>query len=230
MLHITFTGRESPIFRERSPGLIQHVLTVLVFWSWVLLLPRLAPLSWSLRLFFSANILLHGPLDICLDLLPAAPYNWETDFYTPPVLGGAALFGNSAPAVYKKPVPEDPEFYTPLALNCQKGGTSHYWRCIKISLPTTRAKTGSTTQVFTKQGGTRRVFWVHANRSIILNGGVACVCAKWRVFVYFCAFLRVFFCTFLCVFPTKMGDKKKNASLRGILQKSAESAFMQYPL
>ena len=26
---------------------------------------------------------------------------WETDFYTPPVLGGAALFGNSAPAVYK---------------------------------------------------------------------------------------------------------------------------------
>ena len=26
---------------------------------------------------------------------------WETDFYTPPVLGGAALFDNSAPAVYK---------------------------------------------------------------------------------------------------------------------------------
>ena len=40
------------------------------------------------------------------------PYNcilfrdvWETDFYTPPVLGGAALLENSAPAVYKIPVP-----------------------------------------------------------------------------------------------------------------------------
>ena len=29
------------------------------------------------------------------------PQSWETDFYTPPVLGGAALFDNSAPAVYK---------------------------------------------------------------------------------------------------------------------------------
>ena len=27
---------------------------------------------------------------------------WETDFYTPPVLGGAALFDNSAAAVLKK--------------------------------------------------------------------------------------------------------------------------------
>ena len=26
---------------------------------------------------------------------------WETDFYTPPVLGGAGRFDNSAPAVYK---------------------------------------------------------------------------------------------------------------------------------
>ena len=26
---------------------------------------------------------------------------WETDFYTPPVLEGAALFDSSAPAVYK---------------------------------------------------------------------------------------------------------------------------------
>ena len=30
---------------------------------------------------------------------------WETDFYTPPVLGGAALFDNSAPAMYKTSVP-----------------------------------------------------------------------------------------------------------------------------
>ena len=54
------------IFRERPPGLIQHVLTVLVFWSWVLLLPRLQPSSQSLRLFPWAS------MDICLDLLPAA--------------------------------------------------------------------------------------------------------------------------------------------------------------
>ena len=58
-------------FRERPPGLIQHVLTVLVFWSWVLLLPQLPPSSRSLALFPWASILLHGPLDICLDLLPA---------------------------------------------------------------------------------------------------------------------------------------------------------------
>ena len=31
--------------------------------------------------------------------------SWETDFYTPPVLGGAALLPFSAPAVYKDPVP-----------------------------------------------------------------------------------------------------------------------------
>ena len=38
------------------------------------------------------------------DVFPAWPclqILWETDFYTPPVLGGAALFDNSAPAVYK---------------------------------------------------------------------------------------------------------------------------------
>ena len=35
---------------------------------------------------------------------------WETDFYTPPVLGGAALFENSAPAVYKVQGPLGTEF------------------------------------------------------------------------------------------------------------------------
>ena len=30
---------------------------------------------------------------------------WETDFYTTPVLGSAALLRFSAPAVYKNPVP-----------------------------------------------------------------------------------------------------------------------------
>ena len=29
----------------------------------------------------------------------------RSGLYKPPVLGGAALFGNSAPAVYKNPVP-----------------------------------------------------------------------------------------------------------------------------
>ena len=44
-----------------------------ILWSWVLLLPRLPPLSWNLRLFPWPSILLHGPLGVCLDLLPAAP-------------------------------------------------------------------------------------------------------------------------------------------------------------
>ena len=61
------------ISQGRTPWLIQHVLTVLVFLSWVLLLPRPPSSFWSLRLFPWASILLHGPLDICLDLLPAAP-------------------------------------------------------------------------------------------------------------------------------------------------------------
>ena len=43
------------------------------FWSWVPLLPQLPPSSWSLRLFPCASILLHGPVDIYLDLLSAAP-------------------------------------------------------------------------------------------------------------------------------------------------------------
>ena len=37
--------------------------------------------------------------------LPTPEFLWETDFYTPPVLGGAANFDFSAPAVYKIPVP-----------------------------------------------------------------------------------------------------------------------------
>ena len=47
--------------------------------------------------------------------------HWETDFYTSPVLRGAALFDNSAQQCIKSLFPKDPEFYTPLALNCQKG-------------------------------------------------------------------------------------------------------------
>ena len=56
-------------------------------------------------------------------------------------------------------------------------------------------------------------FWVHANGGII-NGVVACVCAKWRVFAHFCMFLR-----FLCVsvrffVPKWPAEKRKFAHNR----------------
>ena len=38
-------------------------------------------------------------------LIKKTVHLWETDFHIPPVLGGAALFDNSAPAVYKNLVP-----------------------------------------------------------------------------------------------------------------------------
>ena len=38
-------------FRKIPPGLVEHVLTVLVFWSWVLLLHWLPPWPQRLRLF-----------------------------------------------------------------------------------------------------------------------------------------------------------------------------------
>ena len=55
--------------REGSPGLVQHV-----FW-----VPGAAPALASTfvsepQIVPSAGILLHGPLDICLDLLPAARF------------------------------------------------------------------------------------------------------------------------------------------------------------
>ena len=49
------------------------MLTVLVFFSWVLLLPRPPPSSRSLRLCAWPSILLHAPLGIFLDWLAAAP-------------------------------------------------------------------------------------------------------------------------------------------------------------
>ena len=49
------------------------------------------------------------------------------------------------------------------------------------------------------------IFCVHANGGI--NGGVACVCAKWRVSVHFCAFL-CFFVRYCAFFATKMACKK----------------------
>ena len=52
------------IQKTEEKGLFPHVLAVLVFWSWVLLLPRLPPSSQSLRLLPWASILLYGPWDI----------------------------------------------------------------------------------------------------------------------------------------------------------------------
>ena len=54
----TMLCTESDIFQGKTPGLIQHVLTVLVFWSWVLLRHRLRAAFQNLRLFPWTSILL----------------------------------------------------------------------------------------------------------------------------------------------------------------------------
>ena len=65
-----------------------------------------------------------------------APLLLETDFCTPPVLGSDALFDNSAPAVFLKiRVLRAQDFYTPLALNCQKGQHVLAVQVYEISLP-----------------------------------------------------------------------------------------------
>ena len=46
---------------------------------------------------------------------------WETDFYTPQVLGGAALLTIQHQRCIKFRVLRGGNFYTPLPLNCQKG-------------------------------------------------------------------------------------------------------------
>ena len=76
------------------------------------------------------------------------------------------------------------------------------------------------------RGVTLHSCWVHANGGII-NGGVACVCAKWRVFVHFCA-VFAHFCAFLCVFSYQNG-LQKSANWRITLQKCAKSAFYAIP-
>ena len=67
--------KQNPIFRERPPGLINHVLTVLVFWSCALLLPRLPPSSRSPKLLPWASILrpLRANFWICCPQLPYRP-------------------------------------------------------------------------------------------------------------------------------------------------------------
>ena len=61
--------------REIPPGLLQHVLTVLVFWSWVLLLPRLPPWSRSLRLFPWASIYFTGPWTLLGSAARSSPFH-----------------------------------------------------------------------------------------------------------------------------------------------------------
>ena len=55
-------------------------------------------------------------------LLPLfSSFFWESDFYTPPVLGGAALLPFSAQRCIKIRVLRAQDFYTPLALKSAKG-------------------------------------------------------------------------------------------------------------
>ena len=78
----------TPFFRDIPTGLLQHVLTVLVFWSWFLVLPRLPPWSRSLRFFPWASILLYGPLEIAWMCCPQLPHHpckngtYSTCFYS----------------------------------------------------------------------------------------------------------------------------------------------------
>ena len=51
------------------------------------------------------EIELHPPSVPLFELKVTKKSKWKTDFYTPPVLGGAAPSDNSAAAVYKNPVP-----------------------------------------------------------------------------------------------------------------------------
>ena len=87
---------------EKPPGLLQHVLTVLVFWSWSLLLPRLPPRSQGLRLFPWASSLLYGPLEIAWICCPQLPHHprkngtHSTCFYSP---GGRGTCRNNPACV-----------------------------------------------------------------------------------------------------------------------------------
>ena len=69
----------------------------------------------------------------------------------------------------------------------------------------------------------RKFSWVHANWGIV-DGGVACVCAKWRVFAHLCALLCVSV-SFSC-----QNGLEKSANLRIILQKCAKALYAIPPL
>ena len=75
----------------------------------------------------SVNDMLHQCLSSTVALhCPSTTLDWGTDFYTPPVLGSAALFGNSAPAVWL-PIMMHPSKLAPLVCKC-----SEVWK-IQIS-------------------------------------------------------------------------------------------------
>ena len=63
------------------------------------------------------------------------------------------------------------------------------------------------------------------NIGCTLTGGIARVCATWRIFMHFCAVwhFSVRFCTFVL---SNMACKKENVELRNYLQ---EHAFMHSP-
>ena len=62
--------------------------------------------------------------------------NWETDFYTPPVLGGAALSDNSEQRCMKfRLLAEHRIFKHRWRWNVIKGSTSKHWMCLKLGLP-----------------------------------------------------------------------------------------------
>ena len=69
---------------------------------------------------------------------------------------------------------------------------------------------------------TASISWVHTNGCIV-NGGVACVCAKWHVFVHFCAF-----CAFLRVFSCQNGLQKR-ANVRIIVQECVKAPLCNTP-
>ena len=80
----TFNNQKYP--RGRPPGLLQHVLTVLPFWSCVLLLPRLPPWSRSLRLLPWASNLFYEPLAIAWIWCPQLPCHLCKNGMAAPIL------------------------------------------------------------------------------------------------------------------------------------------------
>ena len=77
---------------------------------------------------------------------------------------------------------------------------------------------------------------MHANGGII-KGGVACVCAEWRVFVNYCAFLHSFvrFCAFLdsfvhfCAFFSYQNGLQKERKFAQNSAKMSKKRFYAIP-
>ena len=67
------------------------------------------------------SVRLHDPLGVHPTGFYRVFVTWETDFYTPPVLGGAAFCRFQRQRCIKILCPKGPDFYTPLALNTAKG-------------------------------------------------------------------------------------------------------------